>query len=76
MSPVEPDTADMLAAGMIAGMFVVAGIVIVAASVPVDATPSLDILEEGAWEKRQEGSLDEVGVRQSGIVDERGVRIH
>ena len=75
MSAAALDIADMLAAGMIAGMIVVvAGIVVVAVSIPVDETSSLDILDEGALGMMLEGSRDELVGRQSDIVDERNVR--
>jgi len=75
MSAAALDIADMLAAGMIAGMIVVvAGIVVVAVSILVDATSSLDILDEGALGMMLEGSRDELVGRQSDIVDERNVR--
>ena len=77
MSAAAPDIADMLAVGMIAGMIVVvADIVVVAVSIPVDATSSLDILDEDAWGMMLGGSLDERVVRQNDIVDERNVRGH
>lgn len=77
MTAVEPDTADMLAAGMIAGMIVVAGIAIaVTVRVLDDGMPSLDILDADAWGMMREGCLDEPVVRQNGSVDERGVRGH
>jgi hypothetical protein len=77
MSVVEPDTADMLAVEMIAGMIVVAGIAIaVAVRVPDDAMPSLDILDADAWGMMREECLDEPVVRQNDTVDERGVRGH
>jgi len=77
MSAAALDIADMLAAGMIAGMIVVvAGIVVVAVSIPVDATSSLDILDEDALGMMLEGSLDELVVRQNDIADERNVRGH
>ena len=77
MSAAALDIADMLAAGMIAGMIVVvAGIVVVAVSIPVDATSSLDILDEDAWGMMLGGSLDERVVRQNDIADERNVRGH
>jgi len=75
MSAAALDIADTLAAGMIAGMIVVvAGIVVVAVSIPVDETSSLDILDEGALGMMLEGSRDELVGRQSDIVDERNVR--
>jgi hypothetical protein len=75
MSAVEPDTADMLAAEMIAGMIVVAGIAIaVAVRAPDDVMPGLDILDADAWGMMREGCLDEPVVRQNDIVDERDVR--
>ena len=77
MSAAAPDIADMLAVGMIAGMIVVvADIVVVAVSIPVDATSSLDILDEDAWGMMLGGSLDERVVRQNDIVDEKNVRGH